>query len=76
MHCSDCDLIKLMESIRIKNNIACCRNELVAYMEFVTGLVDDFETGIFSRDDQMALFDKYAEFNPPHGKCLPAFGCF
>ncbi len=59
----------------MKNNIAGCHNEAVAYAEFLTGLVDDFDTGMMSRDDLMALFDKYAGSNPPIGKFFYTSGC-
>ncbi len=68
--CSDCDLISLVENLRMNNHIAGCQNEAVAYAEFVTGLVDDYEIGIMSRNDVVALFDKYAGSNSPLGKCF------
>ena len=75
MHCSDCDMIMLTQSMTTKNNIAACQNEAVAFAEFVTGLVDDFGTGIVSRDDMMALLNKYAAFDSPIGKFF-FFFCF
>ncbi len=68
MHCSDCDMMKLAQSLVMENNIAACMSEIVAFIEFLTELVPDFETGIMSRNDLKALFDKYAGPNPPPGK--------
>ena len=68
MHCSDCDMIKLGRSITMNNNIPACQSELVAFVEYQTELVEDFDTGIMSRDDVLALFNKYAGPNPPLGK--------
>ncbi len=56
--------------MRMNNNIAACESEVVAYVEFLSGFVQDFQTGIVSRDDLIALLDAYAGTNPPLGKLL------
>ncbi len=58
----------------MNNHIAGCQNEALAYAEFLTGLVDDFEIGIMSRNDVMAVLEEYAGSNPPLGKFY-TFGC-
>ncbi len=64
-------MTRVVERIRMNNNIPACESEAVAYVEFLTGLVEDFGPGIMSRDDIMALFEAYAGPNPPLGKLFP-----
>ncbi len=70
IHCSACDIINRGQSLRLNNNIPACRSEVVAFVEYLTGLVEDFETDFLSRDDLIALFDKYAGPNSFPGKFL------
>ncbi len=61
-------MVILIENLRTNNKLGGCHSEAVAYAEYVTALVEDLEPGIMSREDFMALWDAFAEPNPPSGK--------
>ncbi len=50
-----------------------CHSESVAFGEFVTALAVDLKPGILSREDLTALWDAYAQPNPPAGKLLKCY---
>ena len=75
MNVSGYDMIYVMENLLTNNNIAGCRSEILAFAKFVTGLVEDFDIGIMSRDDFKALFEKYAGSNPDNSKFFYVSGC-
>ncbi len=71
MHCSGCDFRIIAENLRISNNLGGCPSEAIAYSEFIMSLVGD--PGIMTSQDVMALWDAYAEPNPPNGKLFKCY---
>ncbi len=72
----DCIDIRISETLIRNNNLPFCHSEVVRYMEFLSGLVDDKATGIVSREDLVTLWDLYNEHYggiEPAGKSLFTF---
>ncbi len=71
MHCPDCDFRIIAENLRISNKLGGCPSESMAYAEFIMSLVGDPD--IMTIEDGMALWDAYAEPNPPAGKLFKCY---
>ncbi len=55
--------------MRANNDLPLCHSEAVALMEFTSGLVDDGELGVVTKQDLMALMQLYAS-SPASSKLL------
>ncbi len=57
------------------NQLPFCHSEVVAYTEFLSGLVEDGELGIITKEDTVATWGLYAGNNPPPSKLLTCAVC-
>ena len=52
-----------------------CHSEVLAYTEFLSGLVKDRELGIITKEDVVAKWGLYTGKNPPPSKLLTCAVC-
>ncbi len=62
-----------MDKVRIDNELPICHTEVVAFLEFTSGLVEDRPLGIVTRQDRLALWNIYTN-SPTPGKYLISSG--
>ncbi len=71
IHFSDCDARAIGEGIRTNNHLPLCHSEVMAYVDFMSALIDDGDSqGTVNRNDLVALWDQYVHVGPhePEGK--------
>ncbi len=60
---SDCDS-QVLDKIQIDNKLPLCHSESAAFVHFMSGLVDDRELGIITRQDRLAVWELYGKNAP------------
>ncbi len=60
---------QMVKAVATDNKLPICHSEAVAYVTFVSGLVDDLDIGgVFSLEDRLELWKNYAGGTVPSGE--------
>ncbi len=59
--------MRIIEAITTNNKMPFCQSEAVAYMDYVSNLVDDLEPGALSKADILMHWKGYAGDMGPNG---------
>ncbi len=61
----------MIEGIATSNKMPFCQSEIETFVEYVSNLVTDLESGVFSRDDFRMLWENYGDDSEPNGTNTP-----